>query len=123
MRQIDISSCIETDDADHFTLQDKRVQAIVQRSLVETEVKERSASSLDLVPAEEAQTDLGEEMRKLQTLADTPVTPGAAAVSPTIFAGTPGPALSGVLANTEGLSAFEQIIKLREVRLKTTDLG
>ena len=69
-----------------------------------------------LVPAEEAKTDLGEEMQKLQALADEPVTPGASAVSPTIYAGTPGPALSGVLANTEGLSAFEQIIKLREVR-------
>ena len=75
---------------------------------------------MTLVPTADAQTDLGEEMRKLQELAEAPVTPstfpsGASAVSPTI-AGTPGPALSGVLANTEGLSAFEQIIKLREVR-------
>jgi len=73
-----------------------------------------------LVPVDDPVSDLTEEMARLRQLADAPVTPspstftpGAHMVSPTI-AGSP--ALSGVLANTEGLSAFEQILRLREVR-------
>lgn len=74
---------------------------------------------MHLVPAEEGRTDLRQEIGRLHDLANAPVTPsiGASAVSPTI-AGTPGSTLSGVLANTEGLPAFEQIIKLREVGQK-----
>lgn len=98
------------------------MKAIVEQSLAETTVEPAPDPRMSLVPAEQSRTDLGEEMRRLQALADEPVTPstftpGASAVSPTI-AGTPGPALSGVLANTEGLSAFEQILRLREVRAR-----
>ena len=77
-------------------------------------------SAVALVPVDDPASDLTEEMARLRQLADAPVTPspstftpGAHMVSPTI-AGSP--ALSGVLANTEGLSAFEQILRLREVR-------
>ena len=76
-------------------------------------------SAVALVPVDDPASDLTEEMARLRQLADAPVTPspstftpGAHMVSPTI-AGSP--ALSGVLANTEGLSAFEQILRLREV--------
>merc|ERR1711968_434691 len=98
--------------------EEARVNAIVEKTMQETQ-DEPPNTSMTLVPAEEGRTDLGEEMRRLQALAEAPETPSAAAaaaaaVSPTI-AGTPGSTLSGVLANTEGLPAFEQIIKLREV--------
>ena len=99
-------------------LQDARRDAIVNKALLEPHQEQPASESMKLVPTEETQPDVGEELRKLQDLADAPVTAPAfspGAVSPTI-AGTPGPHLSGVLANTEGLSAFEQIIKLREVR-------
>lgn len=99
--------------------EEARVNAIVQKSLDDTKVDETLAAGMgmSLIPVEDSGADLGAEMRRLQALAEAPMTPstftpGASAISPTI-AGSP--ALSGVLANTEGLSAFEQILRLREV--------